>query len=301
METVWVSTNGYGPAVSSVLLTQTLKRLRQDTVQQRERVAGPLGWPVSKLIRIENGSIPVPPTDLEALLRFYQVTEQERVDELTEWAEHASAPGWWERFRIEDRAFERYIGLETGAASIRMAQALLIPGILQTEDYARVITRIFTASEEADANLVLRMERQREVFARAPQQYHILDEAVLRRPIGDAIPGQVQRLAELARLPEITIRVIPFEAGPHPGLRGPFVLLDFEASIGSILYLESSRTRDENLLISESDTVSNCRAPAVNAVEEIARYEDLFEILNRIALEPAESMNLLDQIADELR
>jgi hypothetical protein len=301
METVWVSTSGYGPAVSSVLLTQALKRLRQDTVQQRERVAGSLGWPVSKLIRIENGSIPVPATDLEALLRFYQVAEQERVDELAEWAQDASAPGWWERFRIDDKAFECYIGYETGAASIRMAQTLLIPGILQTEDYARVITGSYTAPGEADAIILLRMERQREVFARAPQQYHILDEAVLRRPMGGAIPSQVQRLAELARLPEITIRVIPFEAGPHPGLRGPFVLLDFDAPIGSILYLESSRTRDENLLISESNTVSNCRVPAADATEEIARYEDLFEMLNRIALEPAESMSLLDQIADELR
>jgi transcriptional regulator with XRE-family HTH domain len=295
-----VSTSSYGPVVSSVLLRQALKRLRQAAVQQQDQVAGSLGWPVSKLIRIENGNIPILGTDLEALLRLYQVTEPERVDELTAWARDVGVPGWWERFRIEDKAFERYIGYESGAASIRMAQGLLVPGILQTEDYARLVTRSYAAPEVTDTILLLRMERQREVFARAPQQYHILDEAVLRRPIGNVMPGQVQRLAELARQPEITIRVIPFEASPHPGLRGPFVLLGFDAPIGSILYLESARTPDENLLISEENIVSNRGVPAADAAEEIASYDDRFEILKRLALEPAESTGLLDQIASDL-
>ena len=177
-------------------------------------------WSVSKLVRIENGNTPISGTDLEALLRFYGVADQERVDELTGWARDARVPGWWDRFHLQDRAFERYIGYESGATSIRMAQVLLIPGILQTEDYARLMTSSYAAPEETESIVLLRMERQREVFARAPQQNHILDEAVLRRRIGDAMPGQVQRLAELARQPEVTIRVIPFEAGPHPGLRG---------------------------------------------------------------------------------
>lgn len=213
----------------------------------------------------------------------------------------ASVPGWWERFSIRDKAFERYIGYESGATSIRMSQGFLIPGILQTEEYARLMARSYAAPEDIDAMVLLRMERQREVFARAPQQSHILDEAILRRRIDDVMPNQVQRLAELARQPEITIRIIPFEAGPHYGYRGPFVLLGFDVPLGGILYLEGSRTWHENLLISEEGMVFNREVPAVDdAAEEIAIYEDRFEMLSRIALEPAESIILLDRIADEI-
>jgi hypothetical protein len=293
-----VSTSGYGPVVSSALLTHALKRLRQAADRQREQVASSLEWPVSKLVRIENGNIPVSGTDLEALLRFYGVADQDRVNELTRWAQDASVPGWWDRFHLQDKAFERYIGYESGSTSIRMAQGLLIPGILQTENYARLMTSSYAAPEETETIVLLRMERQREVFARAPQQSHILDEAVLRRRVGDIMPAQIQHLAELARQPQITIRIIPFESGPHPGLRGSFVLLGFDSPLGSILYLESTRTRHENLVFSEEGTVSNQAVPtATDAAEEIARYEDRFEMLDRIALQPAESISLLNQIA----
>jgi transcriptional regulator with XRE-family HTH domain len=296
-----VNASGYGPVVSSALLTNALRRLRQTCGKQQGEVADALQWQVSRLIRIENGAIRISRSDLESLLRHYEVADQEQADELIAWAEEAGAPGWWDRFHIADKAFERYVGYESGATSIRMAQSMQIPGILQTEDYARLTTGTYTAAEDVDSIVLLRLERQREVFARAPEQLHILDEAVLRRPVGDVMRRQLQRLMELARQPEITIRVIPLSAGPHSGLRGPFVLLGFDVPLGSMLYLESPRAQHENVAICEESIISNQGIFGTHdAAEEIARYEDRFEMLNAVALEPAESTRLLDQIAGEM-
>jgi transcriptional regulator with XRE-family HTH domain len=295
-----VNTSSYGPVVSGALLTHALKRRRQTAGLQQEQAARSLEWPVSKLIRIENGNILVSESDLEALLRCYGVTDQGQVDELSAWARDASIPGWWDRFGIQDKAFERYIGYEHGATSVRMAQGMLIPGILQTEEYARLMTGGYAEPEEIDTIVLLRMRRQREVFARAPQQSHILDEAILRRPAGDVMPGQIQRLAELARQPEITIRIIPFEAGPHSGLRGPFVLLGFDVPLGGILYLESPRTLRENLVITEEIMIPGRSISIDDTAEAIAIYESRFEALKLMALDPAESIRLLDQIASEI-
>lgn len=182
--------------MSRALLANAIKRLRQASGQQQNKVTDALEWSVSKLILIENGSIHVAGADLEALLRYYDATDREQEAELTAWAESAHLPGWWDRFRIQDKAFERYIGYESGATSIRMAQGLLIPGILQTEGYARLMARAYVAPEEFDSTLLLRMQRQQEVFLRAPDQLHILDEAVLRRRVGDIMPGQLRHLLE---------------------------------------------------------------------------------------------------------
>lgn len=296
-----MNTSGYGPVVSRALLTNALRQLRQTRGQQQKQVADALQWRVSRLIRIENGTNPISRTDLEGLLGYYEVAGQEQADELIALAGEASARGWWDRFGIEDKAFEHYVGYESGATSIRMAQSQVIPGILQTEDYARRMTGTYAAAEDVDSLVLLRLQRQREVFARAPRQLHILDEAVLRRPGGDIMRGQLERLMELARQAEVTIRVIPLDVGSHFGLRGPFVLLGFDVPLSGILYLESPRTRHENVVISEAAIISNQgNSGTYDAAEEIARYEDRFEMLSQVALEPAESMSLLDQIAGEI-
>ena len=147
--------------------------------------------------------------------------------------------------------------------------------------------------------MLLRLERQKEVFKRAPDQYHILDEAVLRRHVGTAMPEQLQHLIELADRPEVTIRVIPFAAGPHFGLRGPFVLLGFDVPLDDVLYLESARRGD--LRVSEQDSVAGQGAPAPDdAAEEIAIYEDGFESLTKLALGTQDSLDLIARIASDI-
>jgi hypothetical protein len=258
-----------------------------------------LDWSISKVIRIENGSVGISKTDLQALLRHYEITDQDQTDKLTIWARDARVPGWWDKYQISDKAFESYTGFEAGATSIRMSQGLLVPGLLQTESYARLITTTYTTPDKVDSVVLLRLERQKEVFAKAPVQHHIMDEAVIRRQVGKAMPEQLRHLLELARKPEMTIQVIPFTAGPHFGLRGPFVLLGFDVPIDDVLYLESARRGD--LRVSEQDAVSGHGGTTVdNAADEIASYEDGFESLTKIALSPAESLQLIEHVADSM-
>jgi transcriptional regulator with XRE-family HTH domain len=291
--------SGYGPVVSSALLANALNRLRQASGQQQKQVADALEWSISKLIRNESCRTHISRADLEALLHYYGVSDQERADELITWAREAHVSGWWHKFRIRDQAFERYVGYESGAASVRMAQGLLVPGILQTEDYARLITRTYAEPEEIDSVVMLRLERQEQLFARVPEQHHILDEAVLRRRVGDAMPGQLQHLVELARQPKIKIQVIPFEAGPHFGMRGPFVLLGFDVPLNNMLFLESGRRSD--LIVSEEEIIPIQGGPGIDdAAQEIAKYEDGFETLSRMALGHTESINLIEQIASQI-
>jgi hypothetical protein len=293
-----LNTSGYGRVVSSVLLANALKRLRQTHGQHQREVAGALEWPVSRLIRIEGCRVPARKADLQALLQHYAVTDERQLGELAALAREARLPGWWDQFRIPDAAFARYVGYESGAASIRMAQGLLVPGILQTEPYARRMTGTYAAPEDIEPVVQLRLERQEEILARAPEQYHIIDEAALRRQVGDVMPGQLRHLAELASKPEITIRVIPFGAGPHFGMRGPFVLLGFDLPLGNVLFLESAR--GNGILISEEEVSPGHGATGASAgAEEIARCEDGFEELKQAALDEAESINLIEQIASE--
>lgn len=293
-----MNTSGYGRVVSSALLRSALKRLRQASSQQQAKVAESLEWPVSKIMRIESGGDSVLTTDLLALLSYYRVEDQARVDELVALSRAARVPGWWEQFNVQDPAFALYVGYEAGAASIRMVQGLLIPGILQTEGYARLMTRAYALPEYVDSIVRLRLERQDEIIARAPEQHYLLDEAVLRRQVGDVMPGQLRHLVELARRPETTIRVIPFQAGPHFGMRGPFVLLGFDVPLDQVLFLESARRGD--LIASEEGIVADGSARgADHAAATIAGYEDGFAALENIALDPAESVGLIERIARE--
>lgn len=292
-----MNTRSYGRAVSSTLLTNALKCLRQAAGQQHKLVADALAWPVSKLIRIESGSTLISRDDLESLLRHYAV-DQELTGTLDAYASDAGSSGWWDRFRVLNEAFERYLAYESDATSIRMAQGLLIPGLLQTADYARAAARIYASAEEVDSIVELRLERQRAVLARSPEQYHIIDEAVLRRRMGDAMPGQLHHLIRLAQQPQIAIRIIPFAAGPHFALNGPFALLSFDVPVGNVLFLEDPGRAD--LTVCEGLIVSGEGAPRIDdAAAAIAAYEDAFESLAQKAFDQAGSISLMERIADE--
>jgi hypothetical protein len=292
-----MNARSYGRAVSSTLLTNALKCLRQAAGQQHKLVADALSWPVSKLIRIESGSTLISTDDLESLLRHYAV-DQELTDTLGAYASDAGSSGWWDSFRVLNEAFERYVAYESDASSIRMAQGLLIPGLLQTADYAIVAASLYPSAEQVDSIVELRLERQRTVFSRAPEQHHIIDEAVLRRRMGEAMPGQLRHLLELAQQPQIAIRIIPFEAGPHFGLCGPFALLSFDVPVGNVLFLEDPGRAD--LTVCEGLIVGGEGVPRIDdAGATIAAYEDTFEALAQIALDQAGSINLLERIVGE--
>lgn len=288
----------HGPAVARALLSAELKRLRADSKETQEAVAKACEWSVAKFSRIENGSSSVTKADLESLLRHYGVDER-RINELVDLAREGRTPGWWEDYDFgADKGFEAYVGYEDGASSLRVFQPLVVPGLLQTPEYSLQTMEAWGIPPEVIPRIVkLRQERQRRIAERCPEQFYILDEAVIRRPVGTAMPEQMRHLARVAKKSYVTLRIIPFSRGMHFGLRGPFALLSFEGPLDDVLYLESARRGD--LLIAETkDQVAGPHVPKVeDPAAEVARYEDAYAGLLKIALEPEESLKLIEQVA----
>jgi hypothetical protein len=196
--------------------------------------------------RLETGRVGFKDRDIADLLTFYGVDDEQQRNALRELARSASARGWWHDYSdVLPTWFEAYVGLEEAATSIRAYEIQFVPGLLQTEDYARAVTMLGhygAPAEEIDRRVRLRMARQ--ALLAEPRPAHlwaVLDEAVLRRPAGR--PGvmrrQLQHLLETADRPNVTIQVVPFWAGAHAAAGGPFSILRFaERDLPDVVYLE---------------------------------------------------------------
>lgn len=295
-----MSEGEYGPVVQRALLTDELLRLRRQSGETQDAVAKALEWSISKLIRIEGGYVGISRADLEALLRHYKVADSDRVEHLIAWARGARGPAWWDKFDIPDKVFRTYVGYEAGASSIRSAQGLLIPGLLQIPDYAYRIAATYVSAERIDSVVSLRIERQKRLLARKPKQVYILDEAVIRRRVDDVMPRQLLHLVEVAERPEVAIHVIPFSAGLHFAMRGPFSLLSFEAGLDDVLYLESVR-RGELLVASRGgETVAGHLEADDRGRSEVAEYTEGFDSLLNLAYDMERSTNLITAVAHEI-
>ena len=284
-----------GPVVQSMLLRGELVRLRKDSRLTQEQVAGALEWSPSKLIRVEGGRSSITKVDLDALLTVYRITSESRRDQLQSLNRGARERAWWDTYKDDvSAAYLNYVGLEAGAAFIRQFQHAFIPGLLQTEEYARAVTRVGSVDPgKVDLLVGLRMRRQSELARRSapPRQYFVIDEAVIRRHIGikkDRIimPAQLRHIADKAERDElVTIRVIPFGTGAHPGLFGPFTLLEFDGGLPDVLYLDAGRG-DFNV-ISGNDP-------------QVAAYADDFENLLEDALPADKSIEFIRDVAQEM-
>jgi len=285
--------NDQGPVVQSALLRNELIRLRKDSGLTQEHVAQRLDWSPSKLIRVEGGRSSVTKVDLDALLRIYGITSESQRERLQALNRGAKERAWWADYRDEIiPEYLEYVGYEAGAAFIRQYTAGYISGLLQTPEYAEILTANSVDAVRVGAVVKIRLQRQAELAKRLipPRQYHVIDEAVIRRHIGISqdpaiMPNQLRHIAARAEGEEsLTVRVLPFEAGAHPGLSGPFTLLEFDGSMPDLLYLDSGR---DVSLITGSDP-------------RIAQYADDFEVLVETALPAAESIDFLRQVAEEM-
>lgn len=296
------SASGHGPAVERALLTTELRRLRQAAGKRQQDAAEAFEWSTAKIIRIERGTSPVTKTDLAALLHFYGVTDEAYVNELTARAAAARQKGWWEDFEQPgDKAFVTYIGYESGASTIRVSEALVIPGQLQTPEYTKGVLESFQIPQEVIQRVIrFRTARQHHLAERKPEQTYIIDESILRRPAGRALPAQLRHLIAAARNPEITIQVIPLEQGYHFGLRGPFSLLGFDVPLNDVLYVENTLQGD--LFITEmEEQISRSAAPTIpDPAGTLAAHINGFRHLREIALGPDQSLKLIEDIADTL-
>ena len=240
-----------GPVVQQALLCNELVRLRKKSGLTQRRIADELEWSTSKLIRAEGGHSSITKVDLDALLSRYGVDDESERERLHALNRGTRESGWWNTYRDNVSAtYLSYIGLEAGASSIRQFQNGFIPALLQTPEYARMVTEVGSFDEEkVDPIVALRMRRQAELAKRLvlPRQHFVIDEGVIRRHVGikkdpAIMPNQLRYLADRAEQDElITVSVVPFRAGEHPGLFGPFTLLDFEGGLPSILYLDAGR------------------------------------------------------------
>ena len=239
-----------GPVVQSALLRGELVRLRRESGLTQEQVAAQLEWSPSKLIRVEGGRSAITKVDLDALLDRYGVTSESTRERLQALNRGARGRGWWDKYRDDvSPTYLNYVGFEAGAAFIRQFQSGFLPGLLQTVEYAEAVTVNSVDAIRVAGIVGLRRQRQSQLAQRdpRPRQYYVVDEAVIRRHVGIAkdpaiMPAQLREIADRAEQDDlVTVRVIPFEAGAHRGLYGPFTLLEFDGGLPDLLYIDAGR------------------------------------------------------------
>ncbi len=222
------------PTVGQVVLGRRLLDLRERAGLKREEAARVLRVAPATVRRMEMAEVALKIPYLQLLLKAYGVPEDE-AEVFVQLAEEANRPGWWQRFHdILPGWFSMYVSLEGAAALIRSYEPHFVPGLLQTEDYARGVLESGavgqTSPEDIERHVALRMQRQ-ELLTRpdAPRFWAVLDETVLRRPVGtpEVMRAQIDKLLEAAELSNVTLQIAPFSSGPHPGTYGPFVLFRF--------------------------------------------------------------------------
>ena len=232
------------PTVLRILLGAQLRRLREAKRLSLEEAGNVIRASHSKISRLETGRVGFKDRDIVDLLTFYGVTDEKPRQELRELAVRANSPGWWHDYGdVLPSWFEDYVGLEEAASQIRAYEVQFVPGLLQTEDYARAVIMLgYSNPKEINRRVNLRMARQA-VLSRpnAPSLWAVLDEALLRRPIGgpSAMRAQLKHLIEMSQRPNVTIQVISFKAGGHAAAGGPFSLLRFaEFDLPDVVFLE---------------------------------------------------------------
>lgn len=281
-----------GPVVQRALLVGELTRLRKALGFTQAQVAQKLEWSQAKLMRIEGGKQSIRRSDLLALLRDYSVDDTE-TERLLLLSRESNRTGWWDRYRDRVRdQFIRVTGFESGARTIGNTENQVIPGLLQTRDYAEVVTGDSPYSTaERSAHIELRMERQTQVFARnpAPLLTFLMDEAAVWRHIGirrdpEIMPEQLQHLIDVTESGQVDFRIIPFSRGSHAGMFEPFYLLGFDGPLPDLLYRE--RTGPDP-------------APEFGDVAE--EYKEQFALLYENALDTTATTDLLRRAVTAMR
>ncbi|WP_369389954.1 helix-turn-helix domain-containing protein [Streptomyces sp. CG1] len=232
------------PTVRRRRLGQELRRLRELKGMTAEEVAERLLVSQSKISRLENGRRSISQRDVRDLCGVYEVEDQRIVDSLMEMARDSRQQGWWHTFG--DIPYSVYIGLETDAESLRVYEPQLVTGLLQTHDYAEALVQGAlpeTSTNEIEKRVQVRMRRQERITAESNplRLWVVLDEAALRRVVGSKLVmrEQLDHLIEMSQLPHVTVQVLPFEVGAHPGLNGQYAILEFtDAADSSVVYLE---------------------------------------------------------------
>lgn len=234
------------PTVGQLVLGRRLQHLREKAGMKREEAAAVLHVTAATVRRMETAEVALKIPYVRMLLQSYGVPDRE-VEEFARLAAEANRPGWWQRFRdVLPDWFSVHVSLENSAKLIRAYEPHVVPGLLQTEDYARHVLRLGsvsrTGSRELERQVALRMERQRLLDREdAPHLWVLVDETALRRPVGSpqVMRAQIDHLLRATERPRVTLQIVEFAAGYHPANYGPFVLFRFEQpELPDMVYVE---------------------------------------------------------------
>ncbi|MGQ0778791.1 MAG: helix-turn-helix domain-containing protein [Pseudonocardiales bacterium] len=274
-----------GPTVQARVLGIELARLRNDAKIRQREAAAVVELSQGKIASVEAGRATIKRGDLILLLQHYGA-DQATIDRLDELRLAAGKRGWWSVYKLPDQ-LDLYVGLEASAVSQRSLALKLIPGLLQTEEYARKLhaLRGRHTPEEIDQRVAVRMQRQQRLTDSPPLQLSVvLDEAALLRCARDTsvAAGQLQQLLERAQLPNVEVRVIPFDAGLHVGTAGAYSLLSFPdgvlPEVAHQEYVAGAHVIDDQTFVAELATIFGMlRDQALGHDESLALIAELAE------------------------
>ncbi|QMU75025.1 helix-turn-helix domain-containing protein [Streptacidiphilus sp. PB12-B1b] len=283
-----MSSASINPTVRRRRLGAKLRELREEQHLTAEDVAQQLLVSQSKISRLENGRRSISQRDVRDLCRVYSVTDEKLIDALMAMARESRQRGWWHAFG--DVPYSVYIGLEADAVSARNYESLFVPGMLQTREYAAAVIAGIqpeAAPAQNEKRTEIRMRRQEVMHApdKPLRMWAVLDEAVLHREVGgpQVMREQLEHLIALSQEPHITVQVLPYSVGAHPGMSGTFSILEFEDEAdATIVYLEG--VTSDLYLEKEAD---------------VKTYSTLYEHLRAQALNPDQTRDLIDRIAKD--
>lgn len=278
--------SGSGPVVLRILLGAELRRLRELADVTPQQAAREIGASESKISRMERGRNAFKQEDVAELLFLYGVSDETVREGLLSLARRANQPGWWHSYNdVLPGWFQPYVGLENAAQRIRTYESHYIPGLLQSPDYAAAVIALdgFRA-EELDRRVTLRRDRQRRFRDGELRLWAIIDEAVLRRPLGGAevMRHQLEELVAATKLPNLTLQVTPFAVGGHTALSGFSILRFPDPQMTDVIYVEQ---------------LTN--ALYLDKREEVDAYLLVMERLSIVSASPTESVDIINRIMDD--
>lgn len=279
-----------GPTIRRWQLGDELRTYREAASVTLRTAAAEIEVQAATLSKIEGGKQAIRGTYIKLIAPLYGIPDDERA-RLLALAEEANQPGWWMTYgKLVPDWFKLFLGYEADASDLRTYEGELVPGLLQTADYARAVARAnrpTSTATELDRQVELRRARQQRLTDDEPPTFHaVLNEAVLLRHVGGpaVMREQLHHLAKLAALPHVTIQVLPFTAGAHPAMTAPFLMLGFEAEPRmNTVYLENGRG---SLYLEKRP--------------DLDRYTAMFAQLCELALDPQESSNHMARVAADL-
>ena len=276
--------------VLRMMLGSQLRRLREAAGITPEDAGYEIRASRSKISRLENGRVKLKSRDMTDLLTLYGVTNEGLRSKFLALVRQSNAPDWWAKYSdILPDWFETYLGFEAAAETIRSFEIQFVHGLFQTEEYARAVTQLghqAAKPAEIDNRVALRLKRQ-DLHQRPdpPRIWSVMDEAVLRRPVGGpaVMRAQFQHLIEVAALPHVTLQVVPFASGCHAGESGSFTVLRFEEQdLPDVVYLEQLTG-----------------AIYLDQRSDVEHYLEVVDELSSEALTPAETTRFIEQVARE--